>query len=244
MYRYLFANPLLIYKYPTSSRNTTKITFKKVINKTIILALLLSFSLLLSLQVNLSTTSLPYLLLLTLALTILLRKDTSKLIPLYATLHALAEGALLGILIKLVNNKGHDLLTQALLLTLVTLASIIILYYKKVIYLTPNFKNIFNILTTLYFLLSLGNIIALLLKIDSSWGLYHITPIGLAISLLGTSLASASLLRSFERIKKLTSSSTDEIYSWKAASAIMLSIIWLYFELLKVLYLLRRVYRA
>ena len=242
MYRYLFTNPLLIYKYPTSSHNTAKITFKKVINKTFILASLLSLSLLLSLQLNLSSTSLPYLLILTLALTILLRKDTSRLIPLYAISHALAEGALLGLLIKIINSRSHDILTQALLLTLVTLASIIFLYYRKVIYLTPNFKNIFNILLTLYFLLSLGNIIALLLKIDSSWGLYHITPIGLAISLLGATLASFSLLRTFERIKKLTSTSTDEIYSWKAASAIILSIIWLYFELLKILYLLRRVY--
>jgi uncharacterized YccA/Bax inhibitor family protein len=100
---------------------------------------------------------------------------------------------------------------------------------------TPKFTKV--LMTALIGYLVLG----LLSFIGSFFGasIYSIGGFGLIIAAGGMVLASFFLILDFDQIQKGISAGAPESESWRAAFGLMVTIVWLYLEVLRLLSILR-----
>ena len=90
-----------------------------------------------------------------------------------------------------------------------------------------------------YLLFSVVNVVALMFGWTSGWGFGGSGLLGIGISLLGVGLAAYSLAIDFDDIGKAVSAGMPEKFAWKLALGLIVSLVWLYIEILRLLGYLR-----
>jgi uncharacterized YccA/Bax inhibitor family protein len=90
-----------------------------------------------------------------------------------------------------------------------------------------------------YLLFSLVNVVALLFGWTSGWGFGGSGMLGIGISILGVGLASYSLAMDFDSVEQGIRMGAPEKFSWLFAHGIIVSLVWLYIEILRLLARLR-----
>jgi len=154
--------------------------------------------------------------------------------PFLAPVYAILQGVCLGGLSAAMNHKFPGIVLQALLLTFGICAVLLIIYKFRIIKPTDNFKLIVSSATTglaLYYLLSLGlsfTGIELPYIHENSTG-------GIIFSLFAVILASMNLVVDFDFIEQGANSKVPKYMEWYGAFGLMVTIIWLYVEILRLL---------
>lgn len=151
-----------------------------------------------------------------------------------APIYALLEGLVLGSLSHIFEILYPGIALQAVILTFGVLFAMLILYQTRAIKVTQRFRSFiigatFGIM--LYYLASLllGFLgVALPFIHDSG-------PMGIGFSLLVVSIAALNLILDFDFIDRNVEQGSPLYVEWYAAFGLMVTLIWLYLEILRLL---------
>ena len=152
--------------------------------------------------------------------------------------YALSYGALLGVAAHYFNLEWDGIVLQAIVVTIAVFAATWLLYTTGIIKVTGKLVMAVSIamggLLLLYgmaFLLSLFGV-------NFSF-LFSPTPLGIIFALAIVLLASLNLPMDFEFIKRASAGGAPKFMEWYGAYGLMLSIVWMYVSILRLLALLR-----
>lgn len=156
-----------------------------------------------------------------------------------APIYALLEGLFLGGLSAIFEARFPGIVIQAVGLTFGTLACLLLAYRAGLIKVTQNFR--------LGVVAATGGI-ALVYIVTLLLGLFGIPVpfihdsglIGIAFSLFVVVIASLNLVLDFDFIEQGASSGAPKYMEWYASFGLMVTLIWLYLEILRLLSKLRR----
>ena len=159
--------------------------------------------------------------------------------PYLAPLYALIEGVLIGALSGMMEKAYPGIAMQAAWLTFGTLASMLLIYRLGIIRATQRFQ---------IGLLAATGGIAIVYLIDMGLGffghqvpyLHDSSPLGIAISLGITVVAALNLILDFNFIERGAEEEAPKFMEWYAAFGLILTLVWLYLEILRLLSKLRK----
>ena len=166
-----------------------------------------------------------------LSFVIVFNKDWS---PYLAPIYSILQGFCLGGLSAAMNHKFPGIVMQALLLTFGICAVLLVIYKLKIIKPTENFKLIVASATdglALYYLASIGLSFA---GIELPF-IHENTTGGIIFSLFAVILAAMNLVVDFDFIENGAESRAPKYMEWYGAFGLMVTIIWLYVEILRLL---------
>ena len=154
--------------------------------------------------------------------------------PLYGILEGLFIGGISAILNNAFKEKYPGLIMQAVGLTFGVAFSMFILYNFRIIKATQKLKSMIMTAT-------LGVGIFYLITIVMSW--FHISmpfmydgsTLGIGISLVIVAIAAMNLILDFDLIEQGAETGAPKFMEWYGAFALMVTMVWLYIEILKLL---------
>ena len=156
--------------------------------------------------------------------------------PITVPIYAILEGLALGSLSYLYNNQYEGIIIQAISLTVLILFSMLFAYRTKIIKPTENFKlGVFAatggvaLLYIISFIMSFfGEGISLLSPQNSS-----MMSIGLSLAIIV--IASLNLVIDFDFIEEGAEKGAPKYMEWYGAFGLLVTLIWLYLEILRML---------
>jgi uncharacterized YccA/Bax inhibitor family protein len=161
--------------------------------------------------------------------------------PVAAPLYAIAEGTCLGAISAVFEYQYHGIVLQAILASVGVLVVMLALYRTGVIKVTEKFK--------MGVVAATGGILLLYLV---QWGITAFTGYagmsfingggmwGIGFSVLVVGLAALNLVLDFDLIERGTQQGAPKYMEWYCAFALMVTLVWLYMELLRLLAKSRR----
>jgi uncharacterized YccA/Bax inhibitor family protein len=152
--------------------------------------------------------------------------------------YAAVEGVFLGGISKLFNNAYSGIVVQAIVGTIGVAAVVLFLYSSGKIRVTPQFTKMVIGATAGYAILLLTNLVVSFFH-SGGLGLFNGGGISIAICALAIGLASMNLVLDFDFIQQGARRGLPERYGWLAAFGLVVTLVWLYIELLRMLSYLR-----
>jgi uncharacterized YccA/Bax inhibitor family protein len=153
-------------------------------------------------------------------------------------LYAVFEGLLLGALSAMYNMAYGGIVVQALLLTFMTAGSMLFLYKTGIIKVTDKFRAGIVAATMgicfAYLISFVLSIFGLVPAISSSG------PFGIGFSVVVVIIAALNLTLDFDMIVKGADAKAPEYFEWYCAFALLVTLVWLYIEILHLLAKLQR----
>ena len=159
--------------------------------------------------------------------------------------YALAQGLFLGGLSGLMEAMYPGIVMQAIIGTFSVFGVTLLLFRSGKVRTSPKMTKIFLIAMVGYLVFSLLNVVLMLTGVSTDpWGLrtgveIFGIPLGVVIGALAVLLAAYSLVMDFELIKNGVENRVPEKWGWSAAFGLMVTLIWLYVEILRILAILR-----
>ncbi len=159
--------------------------------------------------------------------------------------YAIAQGLFLGGLSGLMEAMYPGIVMQAIIGTFSVFGVTLLLFRSGKVRTSPKMTKIFLIAMVGYLVFSLLNVVLMLTGVSTDpWGLrtgveIFGIPLGLVIGALAVLLAAYSLVMDFELIKNGVENRVPEKWGWSAAFGLMVTLIWLYVEILRILAILR-----
>ncbi len=159
--------------------------------------------------------------------------------PYSAPAYALLEGLALGGISAIFESSYPGIVIPAVSLTFGVLACLLIAYRSGLIPVTSTFRMIVVSATGAIFVVYLlGAVMSLF---GSGIPLIHESgPIGILFSLFVVVVASLNLVLDFDFIERASRMGAPSYMEWYAAFGLMVTLVWLYFEMLRLLSKLRR----
>jgi uncharacterized YccA/Bax inhibitor family protein len=180
---------------------------------------------------------------LVLGLVIAFKKTISvPLIVLYAAVEGVFVGAVSNVYAAVFDEPGtpvfQGIVAQAVLATLSVFAAMLILYTTRVIKVTNKFRRIVTMAIFGYMIFALINFGYAVIA-DKPFGIGGTGALGIGISLFAIGLAAFSLALDFDSIEHAIAAGAPQKYSWLLAHGLIVTLVWLYLEILRLLGRLR-----
>lgn len=158
-----------------------------------------------------------------------------------APVYALAEGFVLGAVSWLYEAKTQGIVVQAVVATFATLLTMLVLYRTGLLRATGTFRKVVTIATISVALFYLGNMLLRMFNVGG-WSMETGTNLALDLTIGGVIIviAALNLILDFDFIDRAEESGAPERLEWTAALGIMVTTVWIYFEILKWLRRLNR----
>jgi len=178
---------------------------------------------------------------LVLALVNIFRKKPSRgLILAFAAF----EGLFVGGVSSFFNTMWEGIVPQAVFGTLAVIGVTLFLFLSGKFRTSPRMNRIVMVAMIGYLVFSLTNFGLMTFgATDAMFGLrsYEIfgIPLGVILGILVVFLAAYSLVMDFESIKAGVEQGAPRVYGWQGAFGIMVTVVWLYVEILRLLAILR-----
>ena len=155
-----------------------------------------------------------------------------------APVYAIAEGVLVGAISKIYSEVWDGIVLQAVLATFAVVAAMLVLYANRVIKVTQRLRSTIMLATAGVFLFYLVSIGLSLFGVNIPF-VWDGGPISILLSLVIVGIAAFNLLLDFDIIERGVRSGAPGWMSWFAAFGLMVTIVWLYLEILRLLALTR-----
>ncbi len=169
----------------------------------------------------------------------LMRKVNPPLVLAYAAVEGLFLGGISYFYNTLaVANNYEGLVQQAILGTLVAFAVMLALYQTKIIKVNATFVKAMIVAMVSYGAIALISFVSALFGVGGGWGFYGVGGLGILLCVVGVGLAAFSLALDFEMVKQGIAQGLPERESWRMAFGLLVTLIWLYLELLRLLAIL------
>jgi uncharacterized YccA/Bax inhibitor family protein len=162
----------------------------------------------------------------------------SRAAPITSVLYALGEGSLLGIASRYYELRFEGIVSQALLATLCVFVATYLLYALRVVNVTSRFATVVIAATGGIVLLYGAAWLLSLVGVDLRF-LYAPTLLGIGISVLIVIVGALNLTLDFDFIEKAAAGGAPKYMQWYAAFGLMLSLIWIYVYVLRLIAQLR-----
>lgn len=157
--------------------------------------------------------------------------------------YAFAEGLLVGgVSMFFAWNFGYDIVPIALFGTLAVVGVTLALFANGKVRTSARATKIFLVALVGYAAFSLVNVVLMWTGVATAFGglrgveipIFGGIPIGIPLGILVVLLAAYSLVMDFEQVKQGVESGAPRIYGWTAAFGIMVTVVWLYLEILRL----------
>jgi uncharacterized YccA/Bax inhibitor family protein len=165
---------------------------------------------------------------------------TQKVKPGLTIAYAALEGLALGTLSHMYEVAYNGIVGQALVATIAAIAGVLWAYKSKRIRVTPKFTRVMMGALFGYFILGIGSLIGSFFGLGNGMGLYGLSGFGPLLAVGGVLLATFFLVMDFDQIEKMIASGAPQEQSWRAGFALMVTVVWLYLEVLRLISILRR----
>lgn len=149
--------------------------------------------------------------------------------------YAALEGVFVGAISTVLETKYPGIVGTAVLATVCTFGAVFAGYRFGLVKVTGRSRRLFTYALMGYFLFSIINVITQVTGLTSGWGIGNSSGLGVLISLLGVGLASYSLAVDFDTVERGVQAQLPEKYSWLFAHGLIVSLVWLYVEMLRLI---------
>jgi uncharacterized YccA/Bax inhibitor family protein len=161
-------------------------------------------------------------------------------VPALILLYALVEGVLLGGLSLVYNTLWDGIVVQAVIATAVVFAVTLALFASGKVRVSKRATQIFFVVVLSYLAFSIVNILLMVTGVNTDpWGLEGIKvfgiPLGVIFGILMVLMAAYSLVMDFTMIKTGIANKAPAKYEWTGVFSIMLTVVWLYLQILRIL---------
>jgi uncharacterized YccA/Bax inhibitor family protein len=162
-----------------------------------------------------------------------------KVSPFLAPVYALLEGAFLGIISKAFEVRWDGIVLQAVLVTISVFFVTLVLYVSGAVKVTPKFTRMVIAATLGILLMYAVTWIATLFGADL---LFWNEPsgLGIIITVAIACVAALNLFLDYEFIRRASIAGAPHYMEWYGAFGLMVTLVWLYLEVLRLLALLRQ----
>ena len=211
-----------------SSMRTGRMTMDDVVVRTSMLFVILTVSAALSWKLQLIGLVLPAVLV---ALVLGMVINFSQKVRVGAIVaYAVIEGIAIGAISQVFEVAYPGIVSQAVIATFTAFGGMLVAYRSGKIRVTPKFTRIM-----------LGSLVAYMISgIVFMFVGFPTSGIGTLIAFGGVVLASFFLILDFNAIEKMIAMGAPEQESWRAGFGLMVTMVWLYLEVLRLLSILRR----
>jgi uncharacterized YccA/Bax inhibitor family protein len=153
--------------------------------------------------------------------------------PALVVTYAVVEGAFVGLVSKVFESLYNGIVLQAVIATFGVFFLMAILYRARVIRATPKFvRGMIAVMAGLFAVILINFVLSLF---GVNTGLRDGGAVGILFSLVCIVVASLSFILSFNEVEEGVRLGLPQRYSWTAAFGILVSLIWLYLEVLRLL---------
>jgi uncharacterized YccA/Bax inhibitor family protein len=153
--------------------------------------------------------------------------------PALIVAYTVFEGAFLGAISLMFNQIAEGAVWQAVLGTASVFAVSLFLFRSGKVRVTPKFTRWLMFALMGYALFSLINFVLMMTGVLDGFGMRN-GPIGVIVGLVAVGLAAASLIVDFDSIKRGVEAGVPAKMAWSAAFGLLVTLIWLYLELLRL----------
>jgi uncharacterized YccA/Bax inhibitor family protein len=155
--------------------------------------------------------------------------------PVSAPIYALLEGLFLGGISAILDRTYHGIAVQAVSLTFAVMFVMLLAYKFGIIRATRGFKLGVIAATGGIALVYLANMVMSAFFHTQITILNSSTPLGIGISLFIVVIAALNLIIDFDMIETAANSGAPKYMEWYGAFGLMVTLIWLYLEILRLL---------
>jgi uncharacterized YccA/Bax inhibitor family protein len=152
--------------------------------------------------------------------------------------YAAVEGVFLGGISQYFDARYPGIVIQAVVGTAAVTGGVLALYKSGRVKVTPQFTKMVVGATIGFFVLIMVNLVAGFF-VSGGLGLRQ-GPLGIVFGIFAIGLASMNLILDFDLVERGARQGLPRNYGWFAAFAIMVTLVWLYIEILRLLANLRR----
>lgn len=156
----------------------------------------------------------------------------------FAPIYALFEGLFLGAISAFFNQMTSGIVFQAVILTFAVFAVMLFMYKAKILKASAGFVKGIVMATggiMLFYIISIvGSFFGLQISV------YNMGPLGIVIQLVIVAVAALNLILDFNFIEKGAANGLPKKMEWYGAFGLMVTLVWLYLEILRLLSILRR----
>ena len=154
--------------------------------------------------------------------------------------YAAAQGVFLGGISyaydQWAQGSGYEgLVSQATIGTLVAFVVMLTLYKSRLVKVDGRFKKIMMVAFVSYLAIAVMSFISSFFGVGGGFGFYGVGTLGLLLCAAGVLLASFSLMLDFDSIERGVQMGLPERESWRMAFGLLVTLIWLYLEILRLL---------
>ena len=161
------------------------------------------------------------------------------LAPVLAPVYAVCEGAALGVISAMYNQQSGGIVAQAVLITFGILFAMLALFQFRLIRVPEKFRSVIFAATAGIALVYLVNLGLMLFGVKMPF-MGGGSPLGIAISLGIIVIAALNFLVDFDNIEKGAEANVPKYYEWLAGLGVLVTLVWLYVEVLRLLANLNR----
>lgn len=158
-----------------------------------------------------------------------------------APVYAIAQGFFVGAISRMYETFYDGIVVQAAGATIAVFATMLVLYRTRIIKVTERFRRIV-VTATIGIMLFYGA--TLLIRLFAGPGsvsfLSSPSLLGIGFSIFVAGLAAFNLALDFDFIERATNAGMPKAYEWVAALGLVVTLVWLYLELLRLLSYLRQ----
>jgi uncharacterized YccA/Bax inhibitor family protein len=156
-----------------------------------------------------------------------------------APVYALLEGLVLGAISRVFENEWNGIVVQAVGLTAIVFASMLFLYGTRIVRVTDRLRRVIVGATLGIFVFYMVSLLLSLFSVGMPL-IWDSGPLGILFSLVVAGVAAFNLMLDFDMIERGTAAGLPKHMEWFCALCLMVSIVWLYLELLRLLSKLRQ----
>ncbi len=154
--------------------------------------------------------------------------------------YAVAEGIFVGAISNFYNDNFNspgqsNLVATAVIATMCVFVGMFAGWKFGIIKVTDKTRRIFGLALMGYLLFAIANVVAAFMGVGDGWGFGGSGLLGIGISVFAVGLASYSLAIDFDTIDRAVNAQVPEKYSWLLAHGLIVSLVWLYLEILRLL---------
>jgi uncharacterized YccA/Bax inhibitor family protein len=154
--------------------------------------------------------------------------------------YALLEGVVLGAISHLYDAQFSGIVLQAIVATFGVFLAMLVLYGLRILRATPKFVKGVMAATFGVMVLYLGSWIFSLISGNRVSFLHDATPLGIGISVVIVIIAAMNLILDFDFIERGSKNQLPAYMDWYAAFGLVVTLVWLYLEMLRLLAKLRQ----
>ena len=154
--------------------------------------------------------------------------------PYTAPIYAALEGLLLGAISSLYNSRFAGIPMQAVALTFGVFIALMVIYRLGIIRATARFRTGVVAATGGIMLMYLLGFVLSFFGVQMSF-LHDSSPLSIGISLVIVGVAALNLILDFDFIERGAANRAPKYMEWYAAFGLLVTLVWLYLELLRLL---------